>query len=270
MKDSFEILAIITKDYPDFEGKKDKFRSLTKGFNSDKYFDFLKVLNENTIYSLNSNYEVKYEKEKIITVSKTKTLFNLYSYEKKPNIQVNSIVGKNGSGKSTLSEILYLMLYNLSIDKDLLYDENNNSIKNYKGFLNAYLIIKKGKEIVCIDFEVLDFFEYKHSQKNNSKNISFFKKESNSDGTYKFDFSVIKSVDFNIKELFYMISLNYSMYGLNELKMGKWIKHIFHKNDMYDTPIVIIVHIVFLRQGKMKHLLYQSCDHLFLLLTAII
>ena len=43
----------------------------------------------------------------------------------------------------------------------------------------------------------------------------------------------------DLSDLFYMISLNFSMYGLNELKLGRWIRHIFHKNDMYQTPIVI-------------------------------
>ena len=40
--------------------------------------------------------------------------------------------------------------------------------------------------------------------------------------------------------LFYTISINYSLYGLNENQKGNyWLKALFHKNDGYQTPIVI-------------------------------
>lgn len=38
---------------------------------------------------------------------------------------------------------------------------------------------------------------------------------------------------------FYTISVNYSHYGLNSSFLGSWIRHLFHKNDGYLTPIVI-------------------------------
>ncbi|MGL5277341.1 AAA family ATPase [Myroides sp.] len=37
----------------------------------------------------------------------------------------------------------------------------------------------------------------------------------------------------------YSIILNYSIYGLNSEVMGSWLKSLFHKNDGYQTPIVI-------------------------------
>ena len=234
MKDSFELLAVITKDYPD----DNKFRSITKGFERHNYFDFLKVIKENTVYSINSNYSIVYNEDKTVEIKKVNESIDLYS-NKKINIQVNAIVGKNGSGKSTLSEILYLMLYNLAVDKNLIYDEDDNQIEDFKGFLNAYLLVKSGKEILCLDFEILNYFEYEYSQKDDSKNIRLFKLNFQDDKSTVFNFDQLKPTDYDLKKLFYMISMNYSMYGLNELKMGKWIKHIFHKNDMYDAPIVI-------------------------------
>jgi AAA15 family ATPase/GTPase len=235
MKNSFELLAIITKDYPHNE-----FKDLTKGFERHLYFDFLKVLQENTVYSINSNFNITYEKDKKIRISKNCNQVNLYSNtQKKINIQVNAIVGKNGSGKSTLSEILYLMLYNLAIDKVSIYDENKEPIENLKGFLNAYLLINSGEEIWCLDFEILNYFIFEYSQKNDSKNIRFFTLPIRDNKSTVFNFNELTATDFDINKLYYMISLNYSMYGLNELKMGKWIKHIFHKNDMYKAPIVI-------------------------------
>ena len=238
ISESFELLAIITKEYPELNGTKEKYQLLTKGFDRLKYFNFLKVLKKNTVFSLNNNYDVRYEKDKSITIRKINDTINLYS-DGKPNIQVNAIVGKNGSGKSTLSEILYLMLYNLAIDKRLVKDEKQNLITEYKGFLNSCLIIKIGPTILCIDFEILDFFENEHSKKIDSKNVRLIKSIRQEEDINFVDLLQPNIEDFDLKKLFYMISLNYSLYGLNELKMGDWIKHIFHKNDMYDTPIVI-------------------------------
>jgi len=39
--------------------------------------------------------------------------------------------------------------------------------------------------------------------------------------------------------LFYNLSINYSLYSLNSLEMGNWIENLFHKNDSYQTPIVL-------------------------------
>lgn len=43
----------------------------------------------------------------------------------------------------------------------------------------------------------------------------------------------------NIRNLFYSISLNYSLYGLNSIYLGSWIERLFHKNDGYTTLVVI-------------------------------
>ncbi len=238
LSDSFEIIAIITKEFPEIDGKKDKFQLLTKGYERLKYFDFLKVLKMNTVFSINNNYDIKYEKDQSISVRKINKSINIYS-DSKPLIQVNAIVGKNGSGKSTISEILYLMLYNLAVEKKIIKDEKQNLITAFKGFLNSYLIIKLGTEIICIDFEILDFFDYEASQKKESKKVRFIKSYCQEGDINLIDLLQPNIEDFDLKNLFYMISLNYSLYGLNELNMGDWIKHIFHKNDMYDTPIVI-------------------------------
>jgi AAA15 family ATPase/GTPase len=38
---------------------------------------------------------------------------------------------------------------------------------------------------------------------------------------------------------FYSVHLNYSLHSLNSLHMGGWIDNLFHKNDGYQTPVVI-------------------------------
>ena len=39
--------------------------------------------------------------------------------------------------------------------------------------------------------------------------------------------------------LFYNLVINYSLYGLNSEESGDWIEKLFHKNDSYQTPIVL-------------------------------
>ena len=41
------------------------------------------------------------------------------------------------------------------------------------------------------------------------------------------------------ESFFYSILLNYSLHSLNATVMGEWIHSLFHKNDGYQTPIVI-------------------------------
>lgn len=45
--------------------------------------------------------------------------------------------------------------------------------------------------------------------------------------------------NFNFKSLFYSISVNYSHHSLNSNSLGEWINALFHKNDGYQTPVVI-------------------------------
>lgn len=41
------------------------------------------------------------------------------------------------------------------------------------------------------------------------------------------------------QHFFYSIAISYSHYGLNAIEDGSWIEELFHKNDSYQTPLVI-------------------------------
>jgi len=43
----------------------------------------------------------------------------------------------------------------------------------------------------------------------------------------------------NSNNVFYNLIVNYSLYGLNSNESGLWIEKLFHKNDSYQTPIVL-------------------------------
>lgn len=42
-----------------------------------------------------------------------------------------------------------------------------------------------------------------------------------------------------LQTFFYSIAINYSIHGLNDRTIGSWINPLFHKNDGYQTPLVI-------------------------------
>ncbi|MBK9687115.1 MAG: hypothetical protein IPO65_04930 [Saprospiraceae bacterium] len=48
----------------------------------------------------------------------------------------------------------------------------------------------------------------------------------------------IENID-DLNQFFYTIVVNYSHYALNSLEIGDWINPLFHKNDGYQTPIVL-------------------------------
>lgn len=44
---------------------------------------------------------------------------------------------------------------------------------------------------------------------------------------------------FNLDSYFYTVAINYSLHSLNSEVLGNWVRRIFHKNDGYQTPIVL-------------------------------
>jgi len=51
---------------------------------------------------------------------------------------------------------------------------------------------------------------------------------------------VLKNISNLLKnKFFYSLAINYSFYALNSNELGSWVKNVFHKNDSYQTPIVL-------------------------------
>jgi len=171
---------------------------------SDK--KYRKNLTENHYYKFNNSYKIKDNKIKQIKLVK-----NIYNY--KNNITLNAIVGKNGSGKSSIAEVLYGLVYNLSILLKATKDMQGNT--NISLFVE--LIFKHSKIYKLVYAKHLEIFEY---QEQDEKWIDAKK-------------------SFNLNNFFYTIAINYSIYANNSKLMGDWIDKIFHKNDAYQTPIVI-------------------------------
>lgn len=172
---------------------------------------YLKTLKEDEVYLFDKTYSIH---DETIEIDKENdmSLFDLDSI----NININAIVGKNGTGKSTIVEILFAIINNISFEKKI----NEDIIK----------IDNIGVELI---FESLHI--YKITINDNEIKIFQYTKENNK----YINPRELNISEFDFDKLFYTIAVNYSQHSLNSLYMGDWIHSLFHKNDAYQTPIVI-------------------------------
>ncbi len=174
---------------------------------------YLKTLKLNEYYILNDAYV--FEENNIIYNQNED--FNLHSIEGL-NINICAVVGKNGTGKSTLTELIYVAINNIShrISKGVLD-------VSYADDVYVELYVKLDK-FYCIRIE--------------GKNVSAIAYDFNNDVYIPNKITEIDNLD--LSNLFYTISINYSQHAMNcSESNNNWLDKLFHKNDGYQTPIVI-------------------------------
>lgn len=175
---------------------------------------FLKNLEEDRIYKFYNDYSFFENKERKVTEIKSEDSVPENLYEKSElDIQISALVGKNGSGKSSLLELLYASCSAITINQKIIGNKN----VDVEG-LKVAIFYSIGNN--CFEIEIIN-------SKIKCYNInSKTKTKKQKDKTLK---------DF----FFYTIAVNYSLYGLNEKVLGNWVSALFHKNDGYQTPLVI-------------------------------
>lgn len=212
---------------------------------------FLKNLTEGEVYQFYQDYYFEFDESKnnVIQINHISSIpKNLFG----ENISVSAVVGRNGSGKSTIVELFSLFVFCLAERLDLINinifkeshrlsekDQNrfDAELESFKLFnCEIYFLIDnkingliKNKEgFRCISFK-------KTHSENPTEDLFIFESEQElSNLTLESEKNIFLTNSF-----FYSILANYSLYGLNTNETGIWLKSIFHKNDGYQTPIVL-------------------------------
>lgn len=221
----------------------------------------LKVLNPNTTYFLYNNYEMC-DNNQFIRNKGEVIPFDFFRLDAdSPNISISAIVGKNGDGKSSLIELIIRILNNFS--KIYGFGGDTDNLVYIKG-VNAelYFSLKDNDDEVIYKIQI---------NSGEGETITLLKENEPIWGN---QFKILNNEPFNISDLgdytqddrnsfianyFFTMVANYSLYAYNpydfseewvwikkEKYKGKfqelqtsWLDSVFHKNDGYQTPIVL-------------------------------
>lgn len=224
-------------------------------------------INENFKNILNTN-EIEYQ-TLLKEINNNQNFINkLYKLEKTKGITINlnCILGKNGTGKSSLLNLEYRIINNFSCKiNHCLPDYNQGYNPKWATGFDADLYYKLGEKIYCISvFNNSDFIEKNFDYLENRVDL-IFKDNTDLSNLFFYLENQVKKID-NLKEeekeilkqkeselldelsenFFYSIATNYSIYS-NAVVINKWKnfyetwqEKLYHKNDGYLTPIVLV------------------------------
>ena len=261
---SFRIIGIkaVWPKYEEFpvDGAKhyDKVESIQKVlYESDKWFYFYKGI------------EIADGNKEVSMTSAAKSDYSLYDSENL-KISLSAVVGRNGSGKSTMIELLVRTINNLAAA--LLGEGYNFSAAEHLHFIDylfadlcfqigntVYILQSHGRhvDLTLYKARAAHYFVYRPNKTYPILNQSHLADSETLLKKHRQGRRILKS-------LFYTMVCNYSVYGFNyrdfmaeatpakRLKALRinvndenptddsvWLKGIFHKNDGYQTPIVL-------------------------------
>lgn len=245
------------------------FQLIAIKVNKDKTIGQRK-LTANKPYFFSEGYEIT---NNVLTIKEenkiSSNIYNLFLKDKEghqPSISINAIVGENGSGKSTIVEYVIRLINNLSAA--IFGEKISNPAAEHLHYIEGmdgelwYLVDNKAVRLVVNDKKV-DLFSYTKNKKGKRFcNEPLLLSNEKTDSLIPMKpLSLDKLKEF-IPSLFYTLVSNYSIYAYNSVDYldennsielerkirGKvtnakyecnWFSGIFHKNDGYQSPIVL-------------------------------
>lgn len=196
---------------------------------------YSKILKDN-FYIFYDDYEEKngkLVKKKKEALEKATVPPNFYPTENGVSVSISAIIGKNGDGKSTIVELIMRILNNFAYAAG--FTENQDSLKKING-LEAELYYELNDSLYSIISKGDDIIWERYGEKPVTLGTSPDKLGENK--------KKIDEIDLG-EDFFYTQVSNYSLYAYNSRELegesdeGPWIDGIFHKNDGYQTPIVL-------------------------------
>lgn len=235
-----------------------------------------KSMNKEELYYLYKGYKIELDNEndsnsKITEEEDAITPLNFYRSNKTTTINICSIVGVNGSGKSSIIELIIRVINNFSAV--IIGEEQNKPAAVHLHFIDhlyARIICLVDNIIISISIEGRKVTYSEYQRRNENKRKWYFLSSVILNDENLSAISILKSNKNHFKYLknfFYTIICNYSLYAYNvndyvyelsnEQKIKEirkkenisnktlsnedlcWLKGLFHKNDSYQTPVVI-------------------------------
>ena len=245
------------------------FQLIAIKVNKDKTIGQRK-LSANKPYFFSEGYEIT---NNVLTIKEenkiSSNIYNLFikdEKEQQPSISINAIVGENGSGKSTIVEYVIRLINNLSAA--IFGEKFSNPAAEHLHYIEGmdgelwYLVDNKAVRLVVNGRKVNLFSYTKDTQEEKFCNETLLLSNEKTDSLIPMKpLSLDKLKEF-IPSLFYTLVSNYSIYAYNSVDYldennsiklerkirGKvtnakyecnWLSGIFHKNDGYQSPIVL-------------------------------
>ncbi|WP_405250474.1 AAA family ATPase [Dokdonia sp. Asnod3-C12] len=161
------------------------------------------------------------------TINKTDRKKGIYKSQSRTKERITILnekilnVSKKGKHNENLSK-LKKMISNLNWNENHLryLSDLEQEIPEIRKKLKVELYYQVGCDIIQVSFNKNGNSQFKIVNDSSETNINVLED---------------KLTDY----FFYSLVLNYSQYALNSEETGVWIQELFHKNDAYQTPIVI-------------------------------